>query len=117
MSDRELARVANFRVAKLAGGELVGQVAFRQPVCLLDVDLDQAVQLERGVCNVVMAAPAAYGLNVPAVVTLHGVLPGPGADAAAFAERVRAQTAAAGGRLIKYDAAAGEWVFEVDRFA
>lgn len=67
-------------------------------------------------CNVIMCTKEASQLNVPAIISLYNVFCGEGGSQQAFYEKIKATTQQAGGRLIKYDAGSGEWVFEVSGF-
>lgn len=47
MEDKELMSVQDFKISRMtADGKMLGQIAFRTPVSLLDVNLDNVVHIE-----------------------------------------------------------------------
>jgi len=138
----ELSRVEGFSVTRSG----IGSIRWTGPVDLIGADLDAHVLLEQGYVSVYedlevdgegedkdgvkvhqqggeplskpLAKPSrGEKLNCPAVVTLHGIFPKPGASAQRvrdFPSKVESKTnALPGASFLSYDPSTGDWVFRV----
>lgn len=60
MSDSDLQHVQGFCVRKVAQGQVVGQICFKTPVNLLGVNLDNVIDIQRGMCTVNLGSPESF---------------------------------------------------------
>ncbi|KAL2286814.1 hypothetical protein FJTKL_06363 [Diaporthe vaccinii] len=128
MNRVQRAQVPNFTV----GRENVGQVQFKTPVDLTNIDLDEipgnVVVLETRSCTVYPVAakkpPVGKGLNVPSEISLEHSWPRgrdkrtpiPEKSGRAFNKHVERLKKIPDTKFIDYNAETGVWTFEVEHF-
>ena len=119
MPPEDLAAVSNFSVER-AG---VGKIEWQGAVDVRNANLDSLVVIEPKSIQVYHEeeennTKPAVGtkLNRPAVLTMYGIFPREGSDAAKFAQKIESSTAKMGADLIDYDHDSGVWVLLVKHF-